>query len=130
MSSKEYRELLIYQIKALAYDLDNLAEDLVGEADLITNFEIRLKFFPDSVPTVELVREHIGRQASQVRINKLDLSINQWKQASEYIYKMKEYYEEIPHGRLALGLVINPLIERYESGERTKELYQEIWDVQ
>ena len=65
--SEKYRELLVQQIKALAVDLDNLASDLVGNADLITNFEIHLKFSPNSLPTIELVREHIGKQAMKVR---------------------------------------------------------------
>lgn len=67
---KEYRELLVKQIQALSYDLNNLASDLVGNADLITNFEIHLKFSPEfCVPTIEVVREHIGEQASQVYKN-------------------------------------------------------------
>lgn len=65
--SEKYRELLVQQIKALAVDLDTLASDLVGNADLITNFEIHLKFSPNSLPTIELVREHIGKQAMKVR---------------------------------------------------------------
>ena len=61
-SSEKYRELLVEQIKAISHDLNNLAEDLVGGADLIANFEIHLKFSPDSVPSIELIREHILKQ--------------------------------------------------------------------
>ena len=60
---QEYRELLIGKIRAMAKDLDDLAPDLVGDADLITNFEIHLKFPPDGLPTIELVREHIGSRS-------------------------------------------------------------------
>lgn len=60
---KEYKELLVKQIQALASDLNDMAPDLVGDSGGITNFEIHLKFPPDGfVPTIELVREHIGNR--------------------------------------------------------------------
>lgn len=63
---QEYRELLVQQLRGLAQDLDNLAPDLVGNAELITNFEIHLKFPPDALPTIELVREHIGPRSLEI----------------------------------------------------------------
>ena len=68
--SNKYRELLVQKIQALSYDLNNMAADLVGTSDLITNFEIRLKFPPDAVPTIEVVREHIAEQAMYVQLRK------------------------------------------------------------
>lgn len=65
-NGKEYRELLVERVKALSHDVIELAPDLVGNADLISNFEIHLKFPPDALPTIELVREHIGEQAMKV----------------------------------------------------------------
>jgi hypothetical protein len=59
-NAEKYREELVEQIKDLSVDLNNLASDLVGTSDLITNFEIHLKFSPDSTPTIELVREHLS----------------------------------------------------------------------
>ena len=41
---------------------------------------------------------------------------------------MKEY-EKIPSGELALLIVFYPLAERYDSGERTKELYDAMMSV-
>lgn len=63
-----YRECLIKRIQALSQDLIKLAPDLVGEADLITSFEIHLKFGHDEVPTITLIREHIGEQASRIQL--------------------------------------------------------------
>ena len=68
-NSEKYRDLLIKQIKGLAQDLDNLAPDLVGNADLMTNFEIHLKFPPDGLPTIELVREHIGSRSLELLVS-------------------------------------------------------------
>ncbi len=61
MNRDDYLVSLTHSIQALARDLEELAPDLVGSAGLITNFEIHLKFPPDSVPTIELIREHLGK---------------------------------------------------------------------
>lgn len=61
-----YRDLLVRQVKALANDVDTLAPDLVGSANLITNFEIHLKFPHDSLPTIEVIREHIGTKSLEI----------------------------------------------------------------
>lgn len=66
-NGEEYRRLLVEQIKAISQDLSDMAEDLVGNVDLICKFEIHLRFDPESLPTIELVREHIGKHGLTVR---------------------------------------------------------------
>lgn len=61
MERNDYLVSLTHNIQALARDLEELAPDLVGSAGLITNFEIHLKFPSDSLPTIELVREHVSK---------------------------------------------------------------------
>lgn len=52
-----------------------------------------------------------------------------WEEAKIHFYFMMKEYEKIPSGALALLIVFYPLAERYESGERTKELYEEMMNV-
>lgn len=67
--NEKYRELLIAKVRALACDMIDLAPELVGNADGISNFEIHLKFPQDCLPTIEVVREHIGRHTLDILKN-------------------------------------------------------------
>ena len=54
-----------------------------------------------------------------------------WEMAEGHLYDTKIAYESIGfEGSFALALTINPLAKRYESGERTIELYNEILELQ
>ena len=53
-----------------------------------------------------------------------------WNRAEEYLYDKEMEYKSIGQpGLFALSIVIMPLIVRYQEGERTKELYDEIMKV-
>jgi hypothetical protein len=54
-----------------------------------------------------------------------------WSETEKYLYEMKRAYEQIGWTgcRFGLTLAINPLVDRYKSGERTEELYNEIWSI-
>lgn len=53
-----------------------------------------------------------------------------WGMAEEHLYEMKSAYESIGlAGSFGLALAINPLVKRYEGGERTIELYNDIMDI-
>lgn len=70
--SKSYEEAfqarLTEIVKKTACDLFENAEDFVGKANLMTDFEIRLHFNVNDleVPTIEVVRTHIARQGCTV----------------------------------------------------------------
>lgn len=54
-----------------------------------------------------------------------------WEEAKTHLFTMKEAYEEIGwSGSFGLSMTINPLVKRFESGERTEELYEDIMDVE
>ncbi len=54
-----------------------------------------------------------------------------WDKAKEYLYFIKKEYEAIGwSGSFGLTITINPLVARYESGERTQELYDEIMEME
>jgi hypothetical protein len=58
-------------------------------------------------------------------MNQLD-----WNKAEEYLKTCESAYTEIgPAGGFALNFVVMPLRNRFNGGERTDSLYDEIMDV-
>lgn len=52
-----------------------------------------------------------------------------WEKAKEHLQETRQRYAEIgASGIPALTLTLNPLLIRYEKGERTRELYDEIME--
>lgn len=57
--------------------------------------------------------------------------IMDWAHAEEYLKEMKKAYEEAgPSGSLALNLFLKPIYARFEIGERTEDLYNDILSIQ
>lgn len=53
-----------------------------------------------------------------------------WEKAEEYLKECEAVYTEIGSvGKFALSFVINPLRDRFNQGERTVELYDEIMEI-
>lgn len=53
-----------------------------------------------------------------------------WPKAKAYLDQVQKNYEEIgPAGRFGLAITIMPLQDRYERGERTEWLYNEIMEL-
>ena len=54
-----------------------------------------------------------------------------WEKAEKYLSQMKQGYASIgPSGNFGLMMVIIPLENRFASGERSEELYQEIMSLE
>lgn len=54
-----------------------------------------------------------------------------WEQAESWLKEIEQMYTEIgSSGYLALTIVIRPLRDRFNKGERTQELYDEIMELQ
>lgn len=54
-----------------------------------------------------------------------------WTKAKEYLDEIRKQYTEIgSSGLFALQLTINPLLVRYDKGERTQDLYDNIMSLQ
>jgi hypothetical protein len=62
VKKRPYNERLIEQVKALGQDVIDRAEDLVGSGDLITDFDIWLRFSKDDFPAIEVTRSHASRR--------------------------------------------------------------------
>lgn len=79
--NEEFRKILIEMVKASGQELIDRAEELVGEGDLITDFDIWLRFPTDGLmitgcPTVEVTKSHISKNAWEVIMNKREVSKN------------------------------------------------------
>ena len=61
--SEKYRQKLIEMVKAAGQDVIDRAEDLVGNGDLICDFDIWLRFPQNGVPTIELTRSYLSKNS-------------------------------------------------------------------
>lgn len=76
MTQTEYKETLVGMVKACGEELIERAEDLVGEADLMTVFNLYISFPTDGriftgVPTIEVTREYQSEKAIKVLVDSL-----------------------------------------------------------
>lgn len=69
---KDFRERLIEAVKAAGQEVIDRAEDLVGEGDLVTDFDIWLRFpIGDCIdfPTIEVTRSHASKVMLDIMCN-------------------------------------------------------------
>ena len=70
----DFRPRLVEMVKAAGQEVIDRAEDLVGEGDLITDFDIWLRFpmngrgMFDACPTIGVTRSHVSKKACDVLI--------------------------------------------------------------
>lgn len=60
------RERLVELVKAMGRELERRAEDLVGDTEEMTDFDIWLRFPPDSLPTIEVQRSLASKECFDV----------------------------------------------------------------
>lgn len=58
MNSEQYREYLTENIKIMAKMMYNMAEDIAGKTDGISNLNISISFVPESFPELTITRSH------------------------------------------------------------------------
>lgn len=69
VASKIFREKLVKMVQKAGQDLIDRAEDLVGNGDLISNFDIWIRFPINEqigFPEIEVTRQHIVKNAMYV----------------------------------------------------------------
>lgn len=64
--SEQYRKHLTDLVKATGQEIIDRAEELVGTGDMISDFCIWARFPQDGVPTIEVQREHVVKNAFSV----------------------------------------------------------------
>ena len=67
MEEKEFRTMLVDMVKAAGQEIIDRAEDLVGEGDLLSDFDISIQF-PinenyrlNAVPTIEVNKSYLSK---------------------------------------------------------------------
>lgn len=76
MSSEEFRKKLVELVKASGQEVIDRAEELVGDGDLITDFDIWLRFpigetsIVTSIPTIEVSKSYVSRNSFNVLASK------------------------------------------------------------
>lgn len=73
----KFRQRLVELVKAAGQEVIDRAEDLVGDGDLISDFDITLTFsvdgqLVDEVPTIELSRSYRSKRCTDVLIRMLE----------------------------------------------------------
>ena len=71
MNSEEFRNMLVEMVKASGQEVIDRAEELVGSGDLLTDFDIWLRFPIDNgrlsgVPTIELTRSYLSKEGIDI----------------------------------------------------------------
>lgn len=78
MNSNQYRTYLIESIKIGAQMMYDMAEDIVGKSDCISNLTVTINFDPEacSVPELTIKRSHLPKQDQVSRL--LDIRQKQY----------------------------------------------------
>lgn len=65
-----HNEQLVKMVKLLGQEVIDRAEDLVGNGDMIYDFDIWLRFSVDENPEIEVTRRHASRQIYNAILHK------------------------------------------------------------
>ena len=78
MNSNQYRTYLIESIKIGAQMMYDMAEDIVGKSDCISNLTVTINFDPEvcSVPEITIKRSHLPKKDQVTRL--LDIRQKQY----------------------------------------------------
>jgi len=102
-------------------DMHEYIEEIMGRP--IYTHEMVIK------ATVDEIQEKSKDDFINLKVEVEEVLID-WEEAEEHFYFIKGMYEEIPEGKLALIMFIEPTARRYEAGERTKELYEDMMSAE
>lgn len=70
MTSEQYRTYLIESIKIGAQMMHDMAEDIAGKSDFISNLKVTIDFYPEtgSVPELTIERSHVPNHDQMNRL--------------------------------------------------------------
>lgn len=66
MKNNKYAENLTRMVMAAGQEVIDRASDLVGDGELMTQFEIVLKFEQDCAPEIQVVKSFINKRVVEV----------------------------------------------------------------
>lgn len=67
-TGKNYAPFLVEMVKAAGQEIIDRAEDLVGNGEMMTSFDIWLRFPQNEVPTIEVSREYFNKRGVSLYI--------------------------------------------------------------
>ena len=85
MKSEDYRSYLVECVKAAGQMIINMADDIVGETDLITDLTVEARFNQEdfrSIPEITITRAHLPDTETMERL--LDIRVEKLKKESNY----------------------------------------------
>ena len=84
MDSKEYRSYLVECVKSSGQMIIDMAEDIVGNSDMITNLAIEVSFDQEdraSIPEITITRMHLPDRETLEHL--LDIRVEKLKRGEE-----------------------------------------------
>jgi len=114
-------------------DRDKMAKEL-GDclwyiAALCTKLELDMGQVMDANIEKLKVRYPDGFKSTD-SVARVDVEPLDWAKAEQYLATCERIYGETPNGILALSMTIMPLRHRFDRGERTEWLYNDIMEVE
>lgn len=84
MESKDYRSYLVECVKAAGQMIIDMADDIVGETDAMTNLALEVSFDQEkrSIPEITITRMHLPDHETLDHL--LDIRIEKLKKESNY----------------------------------------------
>ena len=84
MKSEDYRSYLVECVKAAGHMIINMADDIVGETDAMTNLALEVSFDPEnrSIPEITITRMHFPDHETLDHL--LDIRIEKLKKENNY----------------------------------------------
>lgn len=84
MKSEDYRSYLVECVKAAGHMIIDMADDIVGETDAMTNLALEVSFDQEnrSIPEITITRMHLPDHETLEHL--LDIRIEKLKKESNY----------------------------------------------
>ena len=84
MKSEDYRSYLVECVKAAGQMIINMADDIVGETDAMTNLALEVSFDQEnrSIPEITITRMHLPDHETLEHL--LDIRVEKLKKESNY----------------------------------------------
>ena len=96
MKSEDYRSYLVECVKAAGQTIIDMAEDIVGQTDCITDLAVEARFNQEdfgSIPEITITRMHLPDRETMERL--LDIRYEKLKKENNRTIKLENYEVEL-----------------------------------
>ena len=129
MKSEDYRSYLVECVKAAGHMIIDMADDIVGETDAMTNLALEVSFDQEnrSIPEITITRMHLPDHETidhllDIRVEKLKKENNRTIKLENYEVELEEKYVSEEYETTTLYFIApkEMLIESYPEAESTE----------